>query len=159
MRRFAEDTAVPISRSREEIMRLLRDWKASRIAWADDFQNGRAILQFVWTHDEADYGAEIAIQLETDEALMARSKHAQSGAHLPGRFRELQERRGRREHRMLLLWIKATLNAVDAGIISAEQVFFPFLKGTDGKTVSEVLLPKMRDLLSMPASKLLGSGK
>jgi hypothetical protein len=39
MRRFAEDTSAPISRSRGEIDQLLRSWGAQGIQWTDDFEH------------------------------------------------------------------------------------------------------------------------
>ena len=62
-------------------------------------------------------------------------------------------------HRVLLLWIKAALNAVAAGLLTAEEVFLPHMEGSDGRTVAEVALPRLRDLLTgAPASRLLPQG-
>jgi hypothetical protein len=62
------------------------------------------------------------------------------------------------EHRVLLLWIKAAFNAVEAGIVTAEQIFLPFLEGADGKTVSEIAIPRMAELTRGSAGRLLTAG-
>ena len=46
MRRFAQDTSVSISRSREEIDKLLREWKCEGVAWMDMWAEDSVELQF-----------------------------------------------------------------------------------------------------------------
>lgn len=41
MKRYAEDTRVPISRTRGEIDALLRAWRVDGIQWGDDFERSR----------------------------------------------------------------------------------------------------------------------
>lgn len=155
MRKYAERTQVAISRTREEIARLLTQWGCSGLQWTDDFKLGRAMLQFTWEHEGASYLARFVIMVPSEEELRTQAKHATTGKFLPARFAQLQRDSGRREHRVLFNWIKAALNAVSEGIIEAERIFLPFLVGKDGRTVADVALPNMKKLLGHSAQALL----
>lgn len=140
MRRYAESTEVPIERSRREITELMQQWGCKQIAWADDFERGRAALEFVWRHEGQDYHARFAIELPSDELLRqaAVRKGAWRGSPpLAAKLERLRAARGRPEHRQMLLWLKAAFNAVRAGIIRAEALFLPWLVMRDGRTVGE----------------------
>lgn len=160
MRRFAEDTQVPVSRSRGEIDKILRAWGATGVAWADEFELGMASLHFKWRResDGMVFAAKLSIRLPTDAQLREKARHARSGDFLPSKFDSLCDARGRREHRVLVLWLKAAFNAIDVGIIDAEQLFLPFMVGGDGRTVAEVALPAIGGLLAPGGMRLLGDG-
>lgn len=155
MRKYAERTQVAISRTREEIARLLTQWGCSGLQWTDDFKVGRAMLQFTWEHDDVQYLARFVITVPSEDKLRAQARHAVSGRFLPARFTQLQRDAGRREHRVLFNWIKAALNAVEEGIIEAERIFLPFLVGKDGRTIADVALPNMKKLVGHSAQALL----
>jgi hypothetical protein len=159
MRKFAEDTTVPIQRSRAEIDKLLRDWGVEGIAWQDDFANDHVQLRFVWANGGEKYLARVGIKLPgrkslEDDALDGRTLRVNEN-----KMRKLLDARGKREHRLLALWLKATLNAVDAGLIKAEELFLPFLEGKDGYTVAEMTIEKLPMLLSGSAERLLLPGR
>ena len=41
----------------------------------------------------------------------------------------------------MLLYVKATLEAIESGIVSAEEAFLPHLVLPDGRTVKDSLMP------------------
>ena len=43
----------------------------------------------------------------------------------------------RRQWRVMLLWVKAQLEAIDNGLLEPYAVFMPFLQLKDGRTVNE----------------------
>jgi hypothetical protein len=153
-RRFAEDTSVPISRSREAIDRLLRAWGADGIMWADDIARARVVLRFIWPSDGRRYVARFEVQLSTREDLEDRAKN-RWGDVVPGKIAKLMDGRGRQEHRVLLLWLTALFNAIEGGLTTAEQALLPWLEGKDGRTFAEVALPRLPDLLGASADRLL----
>lgn len=159
MRRYAEDTAVPISRSRGEIDKLLREWQAQGIQWTDDFEHDRVQLRFLWPRGEQRFMARFSIHLPTREQLEPDARHGLSGRLLPEKLARLLAERGKREHRVLALWLKAALNAVDSGLVEAETLFLPFLEDRNGKTVAELALPKLGILLEGSGARLLGDGR
>jgi hypothetical protein len=157
MRRFAEDTAVPISRSRGEIDQLLRSWGAQGIQWTDDFEHDRVMLRFVWPRGEQRFMARFGIRLPGRKELERDAIDGRSGAVSERRLELLMQGRGKREHRVLGLWLKACLNAVDSGLVDSETLFLPFLEDRNGKTIAEIALPKLGVLLEGSANRLLGA--
>lgn len=158
MRRFAEDTSISVGRSRGDIDDLLRAWGCKSLQWGDDFEHGRARLEFQWEREGVRYIARFDVKLPDEATLKKRARHATSGQFLPSKYEDLKARIGRQEHRVLLLWLKAAFNAVEAGIVDPAAIFLPFLVGNDGRTVADVALPRMRELLGGSASRLLGDG-
>jgi hypothetical protein len=160
-RRYAEKTAVPIGRSRGEIDHLLRQWGCLGIQWTDAFDQGRVALRFVWERGDTKYMARFTLNLPTDEDLKKEAVDQRSASRQisEGKLRKLQDGRGRSEHRVLLLWLKAAFNAVEVGIVSAEEIFLPFLEDANGKTFAEIAIPRLPDLLQGSATKLLGTGR
>lgn len=155
MRRFAENTSVSVGRSRGELDDLLRRWGCHGICWADDYRAGRVVLEFTWEHDGVEYLARFSLEMPTDEMLREDARDGRSRKFSESKYRKLIEGRGRQEHRILLLWIKAALNAVDAGIVNAATLFLPFLVGRTGETFAEVALPRLPKLLRGSATRLL----
>lgn len=159
MRRYAEGTSVAVSKSRGEVDKLLREWGADAIQWSDEFKAATATLRFIWTYDENEYLARFTIKLPAEEELKKGAVDGRTGRVSQTKMETLLRTRGRQEHRILLLWLKAALNAVDCGIVSAEAIFLPFMEGKDGRTVAEIAVPKMAQLLTGSASRLLGTGE
>jgi len=161
MKRYAQDTSVPVGRSRGEIDALLRRWGAKGVQWTDDFDEGKVALRFAWTHEGSQYMARFNINLPSEDELRKQAidgrstNYGQGGRVSEAKLEKLRRARGQAEHRLLLFWLKAAFNAVEAGIISAEALFLPFLEGRDGKTVAEVAVPKLSELLSYNAGRLL----
>lgn len=158
MRRYAEDTAVPISRSRGEIDKLLREWKADAIQWSDDFARDRVTLRFIWPHEGLRFVARFHINLLTRAELSEHATDNRTGGVSENKLAKLIDGRGRTEHRVLLLWLKAALNAVELGIVTAEALFLPFLEDQKGETVAEMALPRLAKLLDGAANRLLPAG-
>jgi hypothetical protein len=158
MRRYAEDTAVPISRSRGEIDTLLRAWGAQGIQWTDDFEHDRVMLRFVWPRGDQRFMARFVVRLPGRAELEPEAIDQRTRRVSPGKLERLLVERGKREHRVLALWLKAALNAVDCGLVEAETLFLPFLEDRNGKTVAELALPRLGILLEGSAMKLLAEG-
>lgn len=135
-RRFAEDTKVPVARSRGAIDALMRAWGCNRISWEDDFDAMTATLRFAWTFEGVGYNAKISIKAEP------RAPHSADQV-----MRSL--------HRLLLLKLKSDLNCVACGLVHAVEVFLPHLVGVDGMTVAESIVPVIRQLHDRPAQLLL----
>jgi hypothetical protein len=154
-RKYAQDTNVSVGRSRGQIDALLRDWGVDGIQWTDHFKEDRIQLQFVWNHEGNDYLARIDLSLPTAEDLEDEAIDGRSGKVSEKKLDRLMAQRGKREHRLLRLFLQGALEAVDAGIIEAEQVFLPYLVGRDGKTVSEAVADRLPVLLSGGAGNLL----
>lgn len=152
---YAQGTSVPIGKTRAAIDELLRRWRCDAIRWADHFAEGLVRLEFIWTRDGVQYLARLELRLPDDATLRRRARHAQTGAFLDSKYDRLRSECGRQEHRIMLLWLTAAFNAVDAGLVSAETIFLPFLVGRDGQTVAEAALPRLPELLRGAAASIL----
>jgi len=155
VRRYAQDTTVSVGRSRAEVDDLLRAWGCERIGWADDYRVGRVELHFQWLRDDQTYLARFVLQLPDETQLRAVARDGRNGAFSPAKFERLRQGAGRHEHRVLLLWLKAALNAVEAGIIDPAVIFLPFLVGRDGRTFGDVAIARLPEILIHDASRLL----
>lgn len=144
-KRYAKRTAVSVSKSRGEIDALLRKWGANQLQWSDDHDEGLVMLRFLWKHREQSFVARFVIRVPPDQDLREEAKHATTGVFSQTKYDKLAKRRGMVEHRELALLLKAIFVAVDAGIISAEQVFLPFIEGSDGQTLSETIIPRLAE--------------
>jgi hypothetical protein len=143
-RAFAASTHVPVAQTRAEIDRLLRAWRCDGIQWTDEFSAGRVSIAFLWTRNPR------AATPEAVQRYMARLT-----LKMPMDDTVASGQRRRSLHRTLLLWLKACFNAIDAGLVSAEQVFLPFLVGTDGRTVGDVAIERLPMLLRGTGARLL----
>lgn len=133
-RAFAVDTSVPVDKTKNEISTLLRDWKCMSITWGEHFDPPAGILEFTWVHDEAIYRIRFTIKIPTTDPRTNRTLNA-----------ERQAQAARSAYRLLLLKLKADLNATRAGLAKAEEIFMPWMVDLSGKTIAEVLIPQLRE--------------
>ena len=148
---FAENTSVPVERSRAEIERLLTKYGASKFISGWDDQ--RAVVGFEMR------GRAIRMTLPlpkpTDPAFTkrARSRWGQSKSEA-ARRRFDQELR--RRWRALLLVIKAKLEAVQSGIVTFEEEWLAHFVLPGGRTVADTIIPEIeRAYASGQAPRLL----
>ncbi len=159
MRRYAEDTRVAIGRTRDQIMELLRRWGAEGAAWFDHWDCDEAELQFKFSRIDpggksaSAYLARFRIKVEAEADIKRRCTGRRGFAQ--GRYDKEMADRGRREHRVLYLWLKAAFEAVEEKIIPVEAIFLPFLVAHDGRTVYETAIPLMPKLFAGTAARLL----
>jgi hypothetical protein len=133
-RKFAQNTAVSVEKSRAEIEAMLARYGASKFGYmADDlqahiaFQANRRHIRFIL-------------------ALPASDKFAKDGRgsrRSPEGVRVAREQECRRLWRALALVIKAKLEAVAAGISVFEDEFLANIVMPDGRTVSEHTRPSI----------------
>lgn len=154
--KFARSTTVSIAKSRIEIDDLLRRWDCDGIRWTDMFKKNQTVLEFTWGCNSTDYTARFVVDLPTNEILRKRARNAASGKFMESKYQRAKELAGRQEHRVLCLFLKGAFNAIENGLIPAEVIFLPFFVGPDGRTVAEVALPRLPELLASGSETLLG---
>lgn len=156
-KKYAPQTTVSISKSREQIRKTLESFGASQMQWSDDFDGGKAMLRFLWYfNDHTPYMARFTINVMTDEELRSQAIDGRTKKFSQKKLDELRSRRGMSEHRELALLIKAIFVAVNAGIITPQQVFLPFLEDNKGRTVADIVLPQL--LENLPSGRLSLTG-
>ena len=130
MTRYAAKTTVPVSRTRDEIERVLARYGADAFGYGWD--DGRAVLSF-----------------------RAKGRYIRFSMDVVGTPQEERQR-----WRALLLVMKAKLEAVESGITSFEDEFLAHVVLPDNRTVGQWLGPELEAAYlhgEMPKQLLPGS--
>jgi hypothetical protein len=124
VRRYAQDTKVPVDRTRAELERLLRSRGAE--GFHAGWDQTRHIVEFLWK------GKQIRFVLPRAAAA---GKAAQTRV----------EQADRQRWRALYLVVRAKLEAVESGIAVFEEEFLSFIVVPGrNQTVGELLLPQLQ---------------
>lgn len=121
MRRYAEDTRVPVGQTRMEIERLLTRYGAK------SFMSGQSAVEAV-----------LAFEAK-DRRVMFRLKMPDATKLTSAKF----EKEERRLWRALAMCIKAKLEAVASGIATFEDEFLANIVMPDGQTVAQHIRPRI----------------
>lgn len=139
---YASETEVPIERSKAQIEGLLIKYGAEgyhtgwQAATTDD--PGWDAIEFLWK------GKQIRFRLPRPTAS-DRAFVDKYGMRLGGtKLQKAMDQKNRQRWRVLYLVVKAKLEAVEAGIAIFEEEFLSFIVTASGKTVGEVLLPRLQ---------------
>jgi len=151
------DTTVAISKSREQIDRLLRAWEVTGVQWEDDYENGCAQLRFRWKKEgcKDEFVARFRVDFDSEESIREQSKDLRSGQFSEKKHKRLLADRGKREHRILLNLLKNMMEAIEEGIIPAEALLLPWLEDAAGMTVYEKIEPRLAQISQTTIQKAL----
>ena len=137
MARYAADTAVSTDRSRSEIERTLTRYGATGFGYL--WQGNMAVIVFEMM------GRRIRVSL----VMPAEGEYRRTPT---GRVRtlaatrEAHEQGKRQRWRALALYVKATCEAVESGIITFEDAWLAHTMLPNGATVGEWLEPQLEDV-------------
>lgn len=136
MTRYASGTSVPVERSEQEIKRTLQRYGASKIGIMTE--PGKATIYFTVKDREIQLKIPIPREKETVEGK-THTVWTKSGA----------EQEERRRWRVMVLTLKAMLEAVESKITTFDEVFLAHvvMPGT-GRTIGDLLVPKLPALYS-----------
>lgn len=115
---YAEATKVPIERSRAEIERVLQKYGCD--AFAFGWSQTGAMVQFGYK------GRQVKLDIDVPKGEDVR-----------------EQRRARQRWRILLLLIKAQIEAVEIGLMSFEEAFLPWMLLENGSTVAQYMIPQL----------------
>lgn len=144
------ETQVPVSQSQEAIRRLIYSHKGTGLMLISE--PPREGFEGLVTIDGMAYRLRV----------MARSKeverHSSQGRRRTDNvMQELREKEIRRVWRVLYWHLKAMFEASDSGVIDIRDVIMPYVVMHDGRTLSEHIVPRMTELMTMDASRLLAA--
>jgi hypothetical protein len=147
-RRYAQETTVSIEKSQQELSRVLRAAGADQVVLAWDSAQGTGVR----FHMQGRFA-----QLMVPPPSEKRMKELKAWR---PRWSDLDrlEQEQRRSWRALILLVKAKLEAIAAGITTAEREFMPDLLMDDGRRLEEWALPALetRRLPALPAGGHVG---
>jgi hypothetical protein len=146
--KYAENTEVSSSRSREEIENILTRNGATQFAYG--WQDGKALIAFTANGKQVRFILPMPDHnsrefTHTPERGAVRSKEAQDKAY---------EQAVRQKWRALAISIKAKFAAIEAGISVFEREFFYDTVLPNGQTVGEYIMPQVQECYlsgSMPS--------
>lgn len=138
MNLYASDTSVPVDRSKSEIERLIRRYGAQEFVtgWSDN--TGEALVGFQVAGKRVQF--RLPLPSADDFATSPKGRARRGGAAEAAR-----EQEERRRWRALGLLIKAKLEAVASKITVFEEEFLAHLVVRGGKTVGQMLLPRLAE--------------
>lgn len=136
---YASGTTVTVERSQQEIAATLTRYGVDTYTFGA--RPGLALVEFVL----ADMPIRLAIPLPA-KPDQQKGKSVKTGRTID--LHKAWEQDVREAWRALLLFLKANLEAVDRGVIAAEQAFMAFLLTPDGRTVGDAVLPAYREALT-----------
>lgn len=134
--KYAADTSVPVSKSRDEIERTLARFGATAFAY---FSNsiGQVAISFEIHHLRVEMQMMLPSKGDYDQSPTGRQRTAATA--------EAEwEKACRQRWRSLANGIKAKLALVDDGISTVEREFLADVVTPDGQTVGQKILPELR---------------
>lgn len=134
MATFAENTSVPVEKSRAEIERLITRYGAKSTAFMNG--PGRAMILFECSNRHVMF--ELPLPNIEDEKF---HRDGRGALRTPPKRHEAWEQACRQRWRALALVIKAKLEAVESGITTFEDEFMAHIRMPDGRTVGEHVKP------------------
>jgi hypothetical protein len=136
MSRYAENTQVPVDRSKAEIERLVQRYGADEMA--SGWREGKAMIQFRMNDRHVRFVLPLPLRSEFASTGAGRSRTAASAE-------SAWEQACRQRWRALALTIKAKLESAESGIEEFETAFMGQIVMPNGRTIAEQILPVIDD--------------
>lgn len=140
--RYAQETAVPVDRSKAEIERTLTRYGAEQ--FMTGWKGGEAVIAFRMNNRIIQFV--LPLPSRNDPTFM--KTPTGRARRNPDDALKAWEQSCRQRWRALSLAIKAKLEAVECGITDFETEFMAHIVLPDGKTVAAHLLPKLDQIYS-----------
>lgn len=145
MSRYAENTSVPADRSRAQIDKILTRYGASGFGYSWERREVAILPTPVYgpKTEQRDFAAVVFQFKERRVRLdvpMPTAREAGTAARA--------EKATRQRWRALLLVIKAKLEAVESGISTLEQEFLANIVTESGRTIGEVIVPRISEAVA-----------
>jgi hypothetical protein len=144
---YAATTDVPVERSKAQIEALLTSHGAQgyhtgwQAATKDD--PGWDAVEFMWQGKVIRFRVPRPTVKRPDGKLSAWARDRNGWEFTGARLDKARDQYNRSRWRVLYLVIKAKLEAVEAGVSIFEDEFLSFIVTGSGRTVGEVLLPRL----------------
>jgi hypothetical protein len=138
-----EATAVAVSKSQEQLRKLIMGHKGFAFAAVSERANG-----LEQTVNQEGFHAQVAIDGKTYSIrVMAKLKSPPkySSDNQKARFNEQEERR---IWRVLYYHMKSVFEAADTGVMEFRELMLPYVVVGDGRTISQHILPRLDEMVS-----------
>lgn len=156
MRRYAENTAVPVERSRAELEGLLR--KAGATGFVSTWDDDQGIDRMIFRLSGRMIRIEVTHPNPVDHQSSPTGRHRKNA-----KARVFAEKEYRRRWRAQLLLAKAKLEVIADGLSTVEREFLADMLLPSGATLGEEMIPRIAEAyetgVMRTALPLLGSGE
>jgi len=145
-----EATEVAVSKSQEQIRKLIYTHKGTGVLLVSrpPHEGFEAFIEI----DKTPFHVRIMA------VCKAVTKDKYGWKRSDANYAKAVEQENRRVWRVLYWHLKAIFEAADSGVIDIRNVIMPYVVLKDGMTLSDHVVPRMAELMTMDSSKLLGSG-
>ncbi|MDP2661274.1 MAG: hypothetical protein Q8R28_11160 [Dehalococcoidia bacterium] len=140
--KYAQGTRVSTARSQEEIGSILKRFGADKTIWMRDDKAGEVVLAF--QRGKLTYKFILPFPAIDDVPAPINRSHRS----FEDRERAALDQELQRRFRSLANYVKAILDAVDSGIITAEEALLPYAVLPGGETVAQHLQPQLTTMLN-----------
>ncbi len=143
-------TKVSVSKSQEDIRKLLRDFGASGVQFGEDFKTGEINVRFA--KDLSGHTRTVSVSMRVPEVANKKTREYRrwKNGHWVSYTKTPAERRDQLEratYRAMLEWLKAEFVAIEFGLRSFEDVFLShfewMLPNGQMTTVGAIIKPKL----------------
>jgi hypothetical protein len=146
-----ETTEVAVSKSQEAIRKLIYAHKGTGVMLVSKPPT-EGFEAFVEIEKTAYH---IRIMATCKDQKYDKNRYIRSESN----YAKAVEQENRRVWRVLYWHLKAMFEAADAGVIDVRNIIMPYVVLKDGLTLADHVRPHMAELMTMDASRLLGSGQ
>jgi hypothetical protein len=131
-----EDTSVSVSRSQEQIRKLLRDAGADGVQFSEEWTPPAYYVRFLWRLAAPDTDAQGVVQAVRLKVTPLPENHKGVS--------KSQEQRERQAWRGIAHYLEGTIKAATFGLIRFEDIFLSFMEIEPmGRTLGETVIPQM----------------
>lgn len=146
-----EATGVPVSKSQEQIRHMIYAHKGTGVIIVS--QRPREGFEAMVTIADLPYHVRV---MATCRTIPERNKYGQRRP--PGQLDQARAAEERRVWRVLYWHLKAMFEAADSGVIDLRDVIMPYIVTRDGRTLSEHVIPRMAEIMTVDTNRLLPTG-
>jgi hypothetical protein len=150
-------TSVSVSKSEGQLRDMVKRFGATQYCLLEDWDNNTVTVQFFYKNMPVEFRLRIEKLVETrlrEEPWTSRKRKSKDKY-----IEEVHKKAKGVGMRILVHHIKAAFLAVEYGLVEFEEVFLPHFVTKTGKTLGEVLIPRLKDRLADPHRKLLTAGE
>lgn len=130
-------TTVPVHESQADVRDLLRARKATGMQISESWAGDSAIadVRFGMAGEAGGfYAYRIRVRVVVTDDDLRRRPHQRTQS-----SKEVEVQKERQIWRLVFWWLKAQFEAADAGLVSLEEAFLPWMELPDGRTAYEAM--------------------
>ena len=151
-----ESTSVSISKSQDELRKLLLRHEGSSVAFVSEPE--KEGFQAMVPIDGKLYHVRIMARMRVCLPKNIKGRHYRGRWIAPRTVNDEREAEARRIWRVIYYHVKSVFDTADAGVMEFRELILPYIVTKDGGTIAEHILPKLDQALSGRADRFLSAG-